>query len=125
MDMSFKEFISSPVYERHASQYAKAMIFVSTIVLIISAMFFREIGIFSVAVLFFGWSVIGVSYLLAMPLFLLRSIIIVQMMPHTSFPDGVPIDGFGKALRMLSNIVVQLGYISNVFLTYYISGLFA
>lgn len=120
MKMTFKEMVSGEEYQKHATEFCKALIFLSVITLIISYLTNDNVGIFYALIFFVIWSCFGVSIVIAMPLYLLSILAVIQMSPHTEFPSGKPNSAIGKFWRFIQNLIHFVGYGLSIYSTYFL-----
>jgi hypothetical protein len=120
MKITFKELTSSDAYNKNASEFSKALIFLSFITLVVSYFTLDNVGLLYAFVFFFIWSCFGVSILIAMPLYLLNILALVQMSAHTEFPSGRPNSTMGHFWKLISTLVNFTGYGLSIYSTYYL-----
>ncbi len=124
MKVTFKELISSEAYQQNAQLYAKAMIFVSAIAVLVNYFIRDDAHIIGAIMLIFMWSLFGVSFFLALPFYIVYVWLITKMSSHVSFPFAELEDSKGKFWRSIASIWNRLTYIANVAITYFIADLF-
>jgi len=120
MKITFKELTRGEEYQKHASEFCKALIFLSFITLVVSYFTLDDIGFFYTLIFFFAWSCFGVSILIAMPLYLLNTLTLVQMSAHTGYPSGRPNSTIGHLWKLISILLNFTGYGLSIYSTYYL-----
>lgn len=120
MKMTFKEITSGEAYQKHASEFCKALIFLSFITLVVCYFTLDNIGLLYAAIFFFIWSCFGVSIIIAMPLYLLNILALVQMSAHTEYPSGKPNSPIGHFWKLISILINFTGYGLSIYATYYL-----
>lgn len=120
MKITFKELTGGEEYQKHASEFCKALIFLSFITLVVSYFTLDDIGFFYTFIFFFVWSCFGVSILIAMPLYLLNTLALVQMSAHTEYPSGKPNSTIGHLWKLISTLLNFTGYGLSIYSTYYL-----
>ena len=124
MKITFKELVSGDEYQKHASEFCKALIFISFITSIINYIFYVDVGIFFIIIFFAVWSTFGVSILIGMPLYLLSVLAVVQMSPHTEWPSGRPNSTIGKFWKFIQSSTHFVGYGLSIYSTYFLINYF-
>ena len=124
MKVTFKEIISSDAYQQSAQMYAKAMIFTSVITLIVTYFVRDDASFVGTLILMFGWSLFGVSLLLAMPFYMVYVWLVVKMSSDVAFPAAEAINRKGKFWRSVATIWNRGTYIVNIVITIFIADLF-
>ena len=120
MKTTFKELVSGDSYQKHASEFCKALIFISVITSIINYIFYVDVGIFFIIIFFVVWSTFGVSILIGMPLYLLSVLAVVQMSSHTEWPSGRPNSKIGKFWKFIQSFTHFVGYGLAIYSTYFL-----
>ena len=120
MKITFKELVSGDEYQKHASEFCKALIFISVITSIINYIFYVDVGIFFIIIFFVVWSTFGVSILIGMPLYLLSVLAVVQMSSHTEWPSGKPNSTIGKFWKFIQSFTHFVGYGLAIYSTYFL-----
>lgn len=124
MKMTFKEMVSGEEYQKHATDFCKALIFLSVITLIINYFTSDDIGFIYALIFFVVWSCFGVSIVIAMPLYLLSILAVVQMSPHTEWPSGRPNSTIGKFWKFIQSLTHFVGYGLSIYSTYFLINYF-
>lgn len=124
MKVSFKEVISSEAYQKNAQIYVKAMIFVSAITLLITYFARDDASFIGTIILIFGWSLFGVSLLLAMPFYMVYVWLVVKMTSSVAFPSAKPTNKKGEFWRMIASVWNGITYIANITITIFIADLY-
>lgn len=124
MKVTFKEIISSDAYQQNAQIYAKAMIFVSAITLLLNYFVKDDVSFIGTIILIFGWSLFGVSLLLAMPFYVVYVWLVVKMSSSVAFPTAEPTNSKGKFWRSTATVWNGFTYIANIAITIFIADLF-
>lgn len=122
--ISFKELVGDSSFQSNASSYAKSAIFVSTFTLIGCFFFLPETSMLRYLLIFAIWALFGTSLLVAMPIYIAFCFIVALMSGHTSFPSGAPSDSFGRALKIISSLILMLGLFLSSGFTFLIAGYF-
>ena len=120
MKTTFKELVSGDEYQKHASEFCKALIFISVITSIINYIFYVDVGIFFIIIFFVVWSTFGVSILIGMPLYLLSVLAVVQMSSHTEWPSGKPNSTIGKFWKFIQSFTHFVVYGLAIYSTYFL-----
>ena len=120
MKTTFKELVSGDEYQKHASEFCKALIFLSVITSIVNYIFSVDVGIFFIIIFFAVWSTFGVSILIGMPLYLLSVLAVVQMSSHTEWPSGRPNSKIGKFWKFIQSFTHFVGYGLAIYSTYFL-----
>ena len=120
MKITFKELVSGDSYQKHASEFCKALIFISVVTSIINYIFYVDVGIFFIIIFFAVWSTFGVSILIGMPLYLLSVLAVVQMSSHTEWPSGRPNSKIGKFWKFTQSFTHFVGYGLTIYSTYFL-----
>ena len=120
MKTTFKELVSDDSYQKHASEFCKALIFLSVVTSIINYIFYVDVGIFFIIIFFAAWSTFGVSILIGMPLYLLSVLAVVQMSSHTEWPSGRPNSKIGKFWKFIQSFTHFVGYGLTIYSTYFL-----
>ena len=120
MKTTFKELVSGDSYQKHASEFCKALIFISVVTSIINYIFYVDVGIFFIIIFFAVWSTFGVSILIGMPLYLLSVLAVVQMSSHTEWPSGRPNSKIGKFWKFIQSFTHFVGYGLAIYSTYFL-----
>jgi hypothetical protein len=120
MKITFKELTSGAAYQKHATEFCKALIFLSFITLAVCYFTLDNIGLLYAFIFFFVWSCFGVSILVAMPLYLLITLALVQMSSHTEYPSGKPNSTIGHFWKLISTVINFKVYGVSIYSTYYL-----
>lgn len=118
MKLTFKELTSSDAYQKKATEFCKALIFLSFITLVVSYFTSDNISLLYAFAFFLIWSCFGVSMLIAMPIYLLSILALVQMSSHTEYPSGKPNSSFGHFWKAIATFINYVGYGLSIYSTY-------
>jgi hypothetical protein len=117
MKVSFKELIGSDAYQQHAQAYAKAMIFISLIALLVNYYFREDATLIGTILLAVSWSVFGAGILIAVPCYSIYVWIISKMSEFSEFPTGEATSSKAKRWRRLASLWSTVSYVINIYLT--------
>lgn len=118
MQVSFKELTASEQYKAAAANYSKAMMFASTLTVIIYYFVAGGVGLLTSLIVFVVWCLFGVSVLLALPMYMVKVWLTVKMAPHAVFPSGIPNTTTGRILKLLSNTAELVGLVLAVMVSW-------
>jgi hypothetical protein len=122
MKFSFKEIIVTEAYQRNAEIYAKAMISASTLTIIVNYFLTDTATLIGVVLLLVGWSLMGVSILVALPCYALFVWLISKMSAHVVFVNGVEMKTpMGHYWKIMSSLWKNISFIINIYLTIVVS----
>ena len=117
MKITFSELVSSEAYQSSASSYTKGVIAVSALVVILNYFLSDTATFLASFLILIVWSVFATSFVVALPVYMIYLLIVVQMSAHTEFPTGVPTNATGRLLKHLSTLSLLGGLALAVFAT--------
>ncbi len=122
MKVSFKEIVMSDAFQRNAEIYAKTMIFVSVATILVNYFLTDTATFIGAVLLLVGWSLMGVSILVALPCYVLYVWLVSKMSAHTAFANGEEIKTTkGNFWKLLSAVWNNFSYVLNIYLTIVVS----
>jgi hypothetical protein len=117
MKVSFKELIGSEAYQHHAQIYAKAMISVSFLTLLINYFVSDAATLIGTVLLAVGWSLFGTGVLVAAPCYAVYVWIIAKMSEFTDFPSADATTQQAGRWKKIASLWNTLSYVINVYIT--------